>query len=118
MLSFDLQFKPRKWEGYRLPSMLRLMMLMMTKMMMMMLMMMMMRMMFKLRRWEGYRLPSMLRLIMMTLIYRQKIILFLILQLSDVIDRQQNLERTNLKLREGTDEVVWSTLIPIFFQTT
>jgi len=26
-------------------------------------------------------------------------------QLSDVIDRQQNLERTNLKLREGTDEV-------------
>merc|ERR1712150_87290 len=26
-------------------------------------------------------------------------------QLSDVIDRQQSLERTNLKLREGTDEV-------------
>ena len=26
-------------------------------------------------------------------------------QLSDVIDRQQNLEKTNMKLREGTHEV-------------
>ena len=58
----------------------------------------------------------MLRLIMMTMIYGQKIILFFILQLSDVIDRQQNLERTNLKLREGTDEVVCSTLYQYSFR--
>ena len=28
-------------------------------------------------------------------------------QLSDVIDRQQNLEKTNMKLREGTHEVTF-----------
>ena len=31
-------------------------------------------------------------------------------QLSDVIDRQQNLEKTNMKLREGTHEVTFVIL--------